>query len=337
MLTTRARLTRSIRRIRHIRRFYSSHDVLQPVKTIAGPLDLIDVEEFRAKAFNAERPLLITARDGRKAEDVKPPPCSIPAADKWFTNRAPESAKDSFQRNGSVILSQQYLTPFADTILPYELLTPSSKDLGVAEPSELSSLLKHYLQYSDGGTTFHRFSAPLSLFLLASKTPNPPALYIAQAQLLDLPPTLQADLPTPHLVLQAGKGDVYDSNLWMGIPPTYTPLHKDPNPNLFVQLASRKRVRLFEPRAGLGIFREVQESIGRAGHGGAIRGNEMMEGPERDGLYEAVWGKRVVGRGNGGFETIVGPGDALFIPKGWWHSFMSVGTGVTGSVNWWFR
>ncbi|KAH6719234.1 hypothetical protein BKA61DRAFT_597158 [Leptodontidium sp. MPI-SDFR-AT-0119] len=333
MLITRATLTRSIR---HIRSFYSSHDALPPVQTITGPLDLINVEEFRAKAFALEKPLLITARNASKAEDVKISPCSIPAADKWFIGGVSRDAESSFEREGSVILSQEYLAPFADTILPYELITPSSKDLGIVETSELSSLLKHYLQYSDG-TTFHRFSAPLSLFLLASKTPNPPALYIAQAQLLDLPSTLQADLPTPHLVLQAGKGDIYDSNLWMGIPSTYTPLHKDPNPNLFVQLASRKRVRLFEPRAGLGIFREVQKSIGRVGNGGAIRGNEMMEGPERDGLYEAVWGKGVVGRENGGFETVVGPGDALFIPKGWWHSFMSVGTGVTGSVNWWFR
>jgi len=33
----------------------------------------------------------------------------------------------------------------------------------------------------------------------------------------------------------------------------------------------------------------------------------------------------------------VSPGDALFIPKGWWHSIKSVGIGVTASVNWWFR
>ncbi|KAH7330322.1 hypothetical protein BKA65DRAFT_56938 [Rhexocercosporidium sp. MPI-PUGE-AT-0058] len=332
MLTTRATLTRSIRQIR---RFYSSQNVLPPVQTILGPLDLIEVEEFREKAFAPEKPLLITARDGRTGEDVKPLLCSIPAADKWFVGGASGALADRLDSDASVILSQEYLTPYGDTILPYELITPNRKDLGVSETSEISSLLKHYLQYSDG-TIFHRFSAPLSLFLLASKTPHPPALYIAQAQLLDLPPPLRADLPIPHLVSQAGKGDIYDSNLWMGIPPTYTPLHKDPNPNLFVQLASRKRVRMFEPRAGLGIFREVQEGIGRAGHGGAIRGNEMMEGPERDGLYEAVWGEGLVGR-EGGFETSVGPGDALFIPKGWWHSFRSVGDGVTGSVNWWFR
>jgi len=119
----------------------------------------------------------------------------------------------------------------------------------------------------------------------------------------------------------------------MGIPPTYTPLHKDPNPNLFVQLASSKRIRLFEPATGFKIFRDVQLRIGQ--HGSAsFRGYEMMEGPERDALDEAVWGSTVKGEG---YEAMVGPGDALFIPRGWWHSIKSVGNGVTASVNWWFR
>ncbi|KUJ20339.1 Clavaminate synthase-like protein, partial [Mollisia scopiformis] len=158
-------------------------------------------------------------------------------------------------------------------------------------------------------------------------------LYIAQAQLADLPLALQADLPTPRLVTEAGKGDIYDANLWMGIPPTYTPLHKDPNPNLFVQLASRKRVRLFSPRIGMEIFRAVQMRIGRSGEG-SLRGDEMMEGPERGELERAVWGE---GGGDGGFEGLVEAGDALFIPRGWWHSVKSEAEGVNASVNWWFR
>jgi ribosomal protein L16 Arg81 hydroxylase len=59
----------------------------------------------------------------------------------------------------------------------------------------------------------------------------------------------------------------------------------------------------------------------------------MMEGPERDTLDEAVWGPGV----SECFEATVSPGDALFIPKGWWHSIKSIGTDITASVNWWFR
>ncbi|CZT48174.1 uncharacterized protein RSE6_08837 [Rhynchosporium secalis] len=334
MLRVRIALTRSIH---SSRRFYGSPNALPAVPTIAGPLDLIDVAEFRTKAFTPENPLLITAGERRSAGEADLSACSIPAADKWFVSRASSSTGAGGEQGREVLLSQEYLAPFADTILPYELITPSAKDVGVGDNKQLSNILKHYIQDSEG-TTFHRFSAPLSLLQLCSQAPSPrPALYIAQAQLIDLPLALRADVPTPHLVLQAGKGDVYDANLWMGIPPTYTPLHKDPNPNLFLQLASQKRVRLFEPSNGAGIFRHVQKSIGRAGHGGAIRGNEMMEGLERRGLHDAVWGKGMDNDTSGGYETIVGPGDALFIPKGWWHSFISVGNGMNGSANWWFR
>lgn len=135
------------------------------------------------------------------------------------------------------------------------------------------------------------------------------------------------------LVKAAGKGDIYDANIWVGQPPTYTPLHRDPNPNLFVQLASSKRVRLYEPSIGAGIFRDVQRSIGQHSQAN-LRGEEMMDGPERTALDEAVWGCSAT---SAGFEAVVNPGEALFIPKGWWHSIKSVGTGVTASVNWWFR
>ena len=158
-------------------------------------------------------------------------------------------------------------------------------------------------------------------------------LYIAQAQISDLPKELQDDLPTPGLVRKAGKGDIYDANIWIGLPPTYTPLHKDPNPNLFLQLASSKRVRIFDPKVGAAIFRTVQQSISQSASS-VFRGDEMMMGPERDALDKAVWSESVAKHG---YEATVDPGDALFIPTGWWHSFKSTGEDVNASVNWWFR
>lgn len=317
----------------HNRRFYSSRNAFPAVQTTTEPLTLIKIEEFRARAFVPELPLLILARDGST-------PHTIPAAENWFVDEPAGNGDITLNRSRSLVLSQQYLSPYSETVLPYELNTSKGKNAMGEPPSnteqQLSGLLSQLIRDSPN-STFHRFSAPLSLFLQASTTSSPPALYIAQAQISSLPTSLQADLPTPHLVLQAGKGDIYDANIWMGIPPTYTPLHRDPNPNLFVQLASQKRVRLFKPSVGAGIFRDVQTRIGRAGHGGVFRGDEMMEGAEKEALLEAVWGDTVSDRGEEGFEAFVGPGDALFIPKGWWHSFMSVGDGVTASVNWWFR
>jgi hypothetical protein len=40
------------------------------------------------------------------------------------------------------------------------------------------------------------------------------------------------------------------------------------------------------------------------------------------------------------WETTLYPGDALFIPQGWYHSVRSVGSpaiGINASANWWFR
>ena len=264
-----------------IRRLYSSQHGFEPVPNVIGPLDTISVEEFRTRAFTPEKPLLITAGD---ENSVNGSGCTIPAAEKWFTSIASApTSKDSgslTQEDGIATLSQEYLRLYASTLLPYELITPQNPDPNPSsiESSELFTLLKHYTQYSSPTSTFHTFTAPLSLFLLAcqsySEPPFPsstPQLYIAQAQLTSLPSPLISDLTTPSLILQAGKGDIYDSNLWLGIPPTYTPLHKDPNPNLFIQLAGQKKVRMFEPRVGGAIFRDVQGRIARDGGGGVLR------------------------------------------------------------------
>ena len=62
----------------------------------------------------------------------------------------------------------------------------------------------------------------------------------------------------------------------------------------------------------------------------------MMQGEERRVLEKTVWGDEEV-EGPDGWEAELESGDALFIPKGWWHSVKGVGEGINGSVNWWFR
>lgn len=144
-------------------------------------------------------------------------------------------------------------------------------------------------------------------------------------------------MPIPDLVTRSGRGDVYGSSVWLGQAPTDTPLHRDPNPNLLVQLAGTKVVRLLPPPVGLALFERVREEIVRRGAArasmaaAAMRGDEMMQGPEKSAFEREVWGG-VGAEVEGLWEVELGAGDGLFIPLGWWHSVKGVGEGMTGSV-----
>ena len=261
-----------------------------------------DLDGFRQKAFHANLPAQLpskTAESSRVRHD-------------WFKHDQPTIHKELAHYWS---LNQDFWARYKATVVPLEL-TATSKD---------------------GTSRFERMQAPLSLFLewMKQATENSSQrLYLAQCQLADLPAGLRDQLPTPELVLRAGKGDIYDSNLWMGLAPTYTPLHRDPNPNLFLQLAGRKVVRLFPPDVGVLIFEDAQENLGRSSSS-IFRGDEMMHGEEKELLEQEVW-QRVDGD-RVGYETTLDHGEALFIPLGWWHSIKGVGKGVTASVNWWFR
>jgi hypothetical protein len=241
----------------------------------------------------------------------------LPAIWKWFMPPTVE--------HGHRELNTTYLGIHGSAIVPLEL-TRFNATSTVAEKR----------------VAFERFEAPLSL-LLSHMTGSDQSLslYLAQCALDDLPTGLQADLPTPELLstLGHGRADIYGSSLWMGRPPTKTPLHRDPNPNLFVQLAGRKVVRLMEPDHGRRLYERLRTGAGHA----HMRGDEMMMGREMERLESAVWDDGTGDDGTGdmqdasGVEATLESGDALLIPLGWWHAVHGLGESPNASVNWWFR
>jgi hypothetical protein len=167
--------------------------------------------------------------------------------------------------------------------------------------------------------------------------PNDTNAYVAQSSLDDLSDELASDLPTPQIVRESARGDVYGSSVWMGFPPTSTPLHRDPNPNFFVQLVGTKCFRMLDHANGLLVY---QTATGKGT--GRIRGPEMLVGEESQRMEEWLWGDKILeslrtedqhsGRPQVEcWEACLNEGDAIFIPVGWWHSVRGVGS--TSSVN----
>jgi hypothetical protein len=319
-------------------------------KAVSEAFGTVDIELFRQATGQLKQPLLMKA-----PRDVEVP-LSFPASARWFAND-PLTTTGS-EDPGPSSLNSTYMDQFGSAILPFELIVPpafESKDSGdtsifrfqnwlSSNGSPLAELLDSVQQHEStpnaDQSKFLSFHSPFLLFLKAlefNKLQIMPVkqLYIAQAGLEDLPAAMNQDLPTPSIVRNAGAGDIYNSSIWLGLEPTYTPIHRDPNPNLFCQMCSSKIIRLLPPKTGDLLYQHIQSQIHRQGNS-RIRTSEMMEGPERQAFHSAVWGLDV---GENFIEAHLDPGDALFIPTGWWHSVKSKYSDgrLNASVNWWFR
>ncbi|KAJ6782027.1 hypothetical protein PWT90_06090 [Aphanocladium album] len=327
------------------RQFHSSASrrlSVQPVQTLQWDTTADSIQSFQHGAFAEKKPVLFR-------QDHGSPTTTIPALNKWF--HGPTLGSGSTRGSLSRQLDEFHQLPF-----PYEVVGASeeklqaigafceslvaSKDMG---DQIIAGILHSTVAGSPGGRFFQLF-APLKLLhkalefnqLRIGAGESTVELYIAQSLLADLPAELLQDLPTPKLVLEAGKGDVYSSSIWLGTEPTYTPLHRDPNPNLFCQLYNQKVVRLLPPKLGEQLYMQVQIKLRLQGSS-RMRGTEMMEGEEREILHEAVW--RPEKSIEEMCEAELHAGDALFVPEGWWHSVKSKGIDgdLNASVNWWFR
>lgn len=303
-----------------------------------------DPEPFHVKAYIPAVPYQFP-----RSTSTLPPACS-----RWFIHQSgdpnrgnPNSDDDIGGVAKSSELNGPFWTKYQDTMVPLELT--STKD-AISSPLREETFkrieeapLGILLNYLSSNHTQHTSSAG------SPRSQNSHSIYLAQCSLTALPASLQQDLPTPSLIAHRNpsgpiRGDIYASSLWLGRPPTYTPLHRDPNPNIFIQLAGQKVVRLLPPEIGAAVFADVQARLDyRQNTSATIRGDEMMSGPEKAVLHAAIW--PATGEKSCydellttyGQETTLGMGDALFIPKGWWHSVKGVGAGITASANWWFR
>lgn len=95
--------------------------------------------------------------------------------------------------------------------------------------------------------------------------------------------------------------------LWLGAAGTHTPLHHDGDDSMFCQVVGRKRFRLAPPEsialldASRGVYSRWDPQ-------------DDLDGPERL------------------VEIVLQPGEALFIPAGWWHQVDALDLGISVSI-----
>jgi len=114
----------------------------------------------------------------------------------------------------------------------------------------------------------------------------------------------------------AGDGGT-DTRLWIGSAGTCSGLHSDLKDNVFVQLAGTKRVLLVPFAQSRLVYPFVDNLV-----------NSRVDPENWDAGQFPAYGRATV------YRTVVRPGDALFIPRGWWHHLRSQEPSI--SANHWF-
>ncbi len=87
--------------------------------------------------------------------------------------------------------------------------------------------------------------------------------------------------------------------IWIGPKGTVTPWHHDLTNNLLLQISGRKRVRMVASH-DTPLMRNHRHCFSAWGS------DDLLPGPARDGKPAVL-------------ECTIGPGDAVFLPIGWWH------------------
>ena len=198
--------------------------------------------------------------------------------------------------------------------------------------------------------------------------------YLAQHELFDQLPTLKRDFtaPTAYYEAVSGGGDAGSAggasggggsgglrvHAWFGTDGTVTPLHYDSYDNLFVQVVGFKYVRLYEPAQARylhlgdsGGGKKKGAAVGSGDGGGEKEANAAAPASSSSSSsMNVTMAQRNISPVNVEqldaatefpefahatcTETILGPGDTLFIPDGTWHYVRALSPSFSVSFMW---
>ena len=143
-------------------------------------------------------------------------------------------------------------------------------------------------------------------------------VFLAQC---DLPASLKEDVVVPDMTKTTGKGHLYRINMWMcGSHGSESPCHHDPFHNLLCQVFGSKRVVLFPPDESDNLYPASSPQ----------RNTSMVDINEPNHVEHPDFTKAQ----KRGVEALLLPGDALYIPLGYWHYCRADSSSC--SVNFWW-
>ena len=154
-------------------------------------------------------------------------------------------------------------------------------------------------------------------FLDRMEDTNGECVYLAQHDLFDQIPRLLGDVVIPDFCISSR----VQRRIWIGPAETRTPIHQDPYENVFCQIVGYKYMRLYPPRAAPYLQLDTD---GMAPNTSTLdidihNINDCTYPEILDSMYS---------------ECILGPGDAIYIPRGWYHFVKSLTTSFSVSF-WW--
>ena len=196
------------------------------------------------------------------------------------------------------------------------------------------------------GQTIMTFRDFMEKYMLSSKASGEGdgncIAYLAQHDLFSHIPSLRNDISIPDYCYSdppspedgtplskqptQSKLDEPLLNAWLGPGGTVTPLHTDPYHNILSQVVGRKYIRLYSPHESENLY---PRSSGENGIDMSNTSQVEVEGKAEDQatdfplFQEAKYS-----------ETVLGEGELLYIPVGWWHYVRSLEASFSVSF-WW--
>ncbi len=192
----------------------------------------------------------------------------------------------------------------------------------MCEKAELQEQLMSIRGFVDNFIAPSNSRVVTSLQFTLSPSAKESIAYLAQHQLFEQIPELMNDIVASPLF--CGKNGPTHINTWIGTGGTRTPCHYDSYDNLLVQIVGAKYVRLYHSKysGNLYVMKKSENNYSKQGNISAVD-CELEDYVQHPLSQNAKY-----------TETVLFPGDCLYIPAQEWHYVRSLSS--SASVNFWF-